>query len=42
MFDFVSKDNIHEATDVSRIRSFMANAERSGEVELKMAEDFSE
>ena len=42
MSEFITKDNIHEATDVSRIRSFMANAERLGEVELKMAEDFSE
>ena len=34
MLEFITKDNIHEATDVSRIRSFMANAERLGEVEL--------
>ena len=34
MSNFVSKHNIHEATDVSRIRSFMANAERLGEDEL--------
>ena len=34
MLEFITKDNIHEATDVARIRSFMANAERLGEVEL--------
>ena len=34
MSEFITKDNIHKATDVSRIRSFMANAERLGEVEL--------
>lgn len=42
MSDFVSKDNIHEATDIPRIRSLMANAERLSEVELKMVEDFNE
>lgn len=31
---FVTKDNVHEATDVPRIRSLMANAERLGEDEL--------
>ena len=34
--------NVHEDTDVSRIRNLMTNAERLGEVVLKMAEDFSE
>jgi len=34
MSGFVTIDNIHEATDVSRIRRLMANAERLGEVEL--------
>ena len=42
MSEFITKDNIHEATDVYRIRSFMANAERLGEVELKMVENFNE
>jgi len=34
MSQFVSKDNFHEATDVAKIRSFMANAERLGEADL--------
>ena len=34
MSEFVTKNNVHEATDVPRIRSLMANAERLGEVEL--------
>ena len=34
MSQFISKENVHEATDVPRIRSLMANAERLGEVEL--------
>jgi len=34
MSDFVSKDNVNEATDVPKIRSLMANAERLGELEL--------
>ena len=34
MSDFVTKENLHEATDVPRIRSLMANAERLGENEL--------
>ena len=32
--DFVTKDNVNEATDVAKIRRLMANAERLGEVEL--------
>jgi hypothetical protein len=31
---FVTKDNVHEATDVPRIRRLMANAERLGEHEI--------
>lgn len=34
MSQFISKDNVHEATDVLRIRSLMVNAERLGEDEL--------
>jgi len=34
MSQFITKENVHEATDVSRIRRLMANAERLGEVEL--------
>jgi hypothetical protein len=34
MSHFVTKDNVHEAIDVSKIRSLMANAERLGEGEL--------
>ena len=34
MSQFISKENVHKATDVSRIRSLMANAERLGEAEL--------
>ena len=42
MSEFVTKENIHEATDVPRIRSLMANAERLGEAELEIAEDSNE
>ena len=35
---FVTKENIHEATDIPRIRSLMANAERLGEDELVIKE----
>jgi hypothetical protein len=34
MSQFISKENVHEATDIPRIRSLMANAERLGEDEL--------
>ena len=34
MSHFVTKYNVHEAIDVSKIRSLMANAERLGEGEL--------
>ena len=34
MSEFITKDNIYQATDVARIRSFMANAERLGEAKL--------
>ena len=34
MSQFISKENVHEATDVSRIRRLMANAERLGETDL--------
>ena len=34
MSQFITKENVHEATDVSRIRNLMANAERLGEAEL--------
>lgn len=34
MSGFVTKENIYEATDVSKIRRLMANAERLGEDEL--------
>ena len=34
MSGFVTKDNVHEATDVAKIRRFMENAERLGEDEL--------
>jgi hypothetical protein len=34
MLGFVTKDNVHEATDVAKIRRFMENAERLGEDEL--------
>jgi hypothetical protein len=34
MSGFVTKENIYEATDVSKIRRLMANAERLGEEEL--------
>ena len=34
MSQFISKENVHEATDIPRIRSLMANAERLGEAEL--------
>ena len=41
---FVTKDNVHEATDVPRIRSLMANAERLGEsvLVLKCSERLTE
>lgn len=42
MSELVTQYNVHEATDIPRIRSSMANAERLGEAELKMAEDFNE
>ena len=32
--DFVTKDNVHEATNLEKIRSLMANAERLGEDEV--------
>ena len=32
--EFVTKDNVHEATNLEKIRSLMANAERLGEDEL--------
>ena len=31
MKEFVSKDNVHTATDKDKIRRLMANAERLGE-----------
>jgi hypothetical protein len=34
MLGFVTKDNVHEATDVAKIRRFMENAEPLGEDEL--------
>ena len=32
--EFVTKDNVHEATNLEKIRSLMANAERLGENEV--------
>jgi len=32
--EFVTKDNVHEATNLEKIRSLMANAERLGEDEV--------
>ena len=32
--EFVTKDNVHEATNLEKIRSLMANADRLGEDEL--------
>jgi len=32
--EFVTKDNVHEATNLERIRSLMANAERLGQIEI--------
>tara|TARA_B110000908_G_scaffold167420_1_gene220339 strand:- start:866 stop:1003 length:138 start_codon:yes stop_codon:yes gene_type:complete len=32
--EFVTKDNVHEATNLEKIRSFMANAERLGQIEI--------
>jgi hypothetical protein len=34
MLGFVTKDNVHEATDVAKIRRFLENAEPLGEDEL--------
>lgn len=42
MSQFISKENVHEATDIPRICSLMANAERLGEDELEIAEDSNE
>lgn len=39
---FVTKENIHETTDLSKIRSLMTNLEQLGDIELKMAEDSNE
>jgi hypothetical protein len=32
--EFVTKDNVHEATNLEKIRRLMANAERLGEDEV--------
>ena len=32
--EFVTKDNVHQATNLEKIRSLMANAERLGEDEV--------
>ena len=32
--EFVTKDNVHEATNLEKIRSLMANAERLGDDEV--------
>ena len=32
--EFVTKDNVHEATNLEKIRSLMSNAERLGEDEV--------
>ena len=37
MSQFISKENVHEAIDIPRICSLMANAERLGEDELEIA-----
>ena len=32
--EFVTKDNVHEATNLEKIRSLMVNAERLGQIEI--------